>query len=237
MRTWLYHIATNACLDELERRPRRPEPRVDPYPADRLLELADPVADPAARYARQEGLALALLTAIQRLPGRQRAVLILRDVLGWTAAETAELLDTTVAGANSALQRARATLEDVVPSPRASPPPGAERELLRRYVAAWEASDMEALVSLLREDAVLSMPPQPAICGAVAIGRFFAGVEGRVTLQASAVAAAGGSAAVLLRERDGRPHRLLVLETDDDGARLAAVHAYREPAVLSAFSG
>ena len=134
--TWLYRIATNACLDEIERRPRRPEP-VDPYP-DELLESAEgPVADPAARYAMREGVELAFLTAIQRLPGRQRAILILRDVLGWTGAEVAELLDSTVAAVNSGLQRARATIDAELPasSPTAAAP--SQRKLLAWYVDAW----------------------------------------------------------------------------------------------------
>ena len=99
VKTWLYRIATNACLDELDRRPRRPA-LVEPFPDDRITE---PIADPAARYAQREGMELAFLAAIQQLPGRQRAVLILRDVLGWTAPEAAGLLDTTVAAVNSAL--------------------------------------------------------------------------------------------------------------------------------------
>src|SRR5262245_60518702 len=107
MHTWLYRIATNACLDELERRPRRPEPVVDPYPDVRL----PPDAGPGARYLQRERMEIAFLTAIQRLPGRQRAVLILRDLLGWSADETASLLETTSAAVNSALQRARATIE------------------------------------------------------------------------------------------------------------------------------
>src|SRR5262249_10619308 len=106
--TWLYRIATNACLDELERRPRRPGP-VDPFPDRPSSEPASPTYDPAARYAIREGLELALLRAIQNLPGRQRAVLIFRDVLGWTAPEVAEVLESTVASVNSALQRSRAT--------------------------------------------------------------------------------------------------------------------------------
>jgi RNA polymerase sigma-70 factor (ECF subfamily) len=124
--TWLYRIATNACLDELERRPRRPEP-VQPFPDARIEEAASPVYDPAARYALREGMELALLAAIQQLPGRQRAVLILRDVLGWTAPEVAELLDSTVAAVNSALQRARATIDRELPpaSPRRPPRPSA----------------------------------------------------------------------------------------------------------------
>src|SRR5579872_572231 len=112
--TWLYRIATNACLDELERRPRRPEP-VDPFPDRPLGEPASPTYDPAARYALREGMELALLRAIQQLPGRQRAVLIFRDVLGWSAAEVAEVLNGTVASVNSALQRARATIDQHLP--------------------------------------------------------------------------------------------------------------------------
>src|SRR6476659_1095284 len=106
--TWLYRIATNACLDELEKRPRR---AVEPYPDSRLEDADTSIADPAARYALHEGMELAFLTAIQRLPGRHRAILILRDVLGWSPVEAADLLGTSVAGANSALQRARATLD------------------------------------------------------------------------------------------------------------------------------
>src|SRR3954463_11870144 len=136
--TWLYRIATNACLDELEKRPRR---TVEPYPDERLQDADTSIADPAARYALHEGMELAFLTAIQRLPGRQRAVLILRDVLGWTGAEVAELLESTVAAVNSALQRARATIDQVLPARSAAPPPGTQRELLRRYVDAWERAD------------------------------------------------------------------------------------------------
>ena len=114
--TWLYRIATNACLDELERRPRRPEP-IDPFPDRPSDETTPPTYDPAARYAIREGMELALLRAIQELPGRQRAVLIFRDVLGWTAPEVAELLESTVASVNSALQRARATIDRYLPEP------------------------------------------------------------------------------------------------------------------------
>ena len=126
--TWLYRIATNACLDELEKRPRR---IVEPYPDSRLEDADTSIADPAARYALREGMELAFLTAIQRLPGRQRAVLILRDVLGWTGAETAELLETTVTAVNSALQRARATIEAEAPARAVAPGRRTQRELLR----------------------------------------------------------------------------------------------------------
>src|ERR671935_401194 len=114
LQTWLYRIATNACLDELERRPRRPMP-LDPFPDQPSEEATAPIYDPAARYAIREGMELALLRAIQQLPGRQRAVLIFRDVLGWTAPEVADLLESTVASVSSALQRARATIDQQLP--------------------------------------------------------------------------------------------------------------------------
>ncbi len=218
IQTWLYRIATNACLDELERRPRRPEPVVDPYPDDRL-----PAEDPAARYAQREGMEVAFLTAIQRLPGRQRAVLILRDVLGWTGAEVADLLDSTGAAVNSALQRARATIEH---ESRAVAPGATQRDLLRRYVDAWETADIDGLVALLREDAVLSMPPEPSIQGAAEIGAFF---RTRHPGGPPSATWANGRPAVLLRG-----HRLLVLDVSD-GA-IATIHAYADPAVLAAFA-
>src|ERR671934_728721 len=170
--TWLYRIATNACLDELKRRPRRPE-LIDPFPDRPVGEAEAPLYDPEARYALREGMELALVRAIQQLPGRQRPILIFRDVLGWSAPEVAELLDSTVASVNSALQRARATIEQHLPE---TTPPAAdpdERELLSRYVDAFERDDVDGLVALLREDSVLRMPPQPSVIGAEAIARFF----------------------------------------------------------------
>src|SRR5919199_1287647 len=172
IQTWLYRIATNACLDELERRPRRPEP-VDPFPERPTDDTAAPTYDPAARYAVREGVELALLQAIQQLPPRQRAVLIFRDVLGWTAPEVAQLLESTVASINSALQRARGTIDQHLTEASPPAPSPGERELLGRYVDAFERDDIDALVSLLREDAMLKMPPRPAVIGAVEIARFF----------------------------------------------------------------
>src|SRR5205807_9251159 len=133
----------------LQRRPRRPE-LIDPFPDRPVGEAEAPVYDPAARYAISEGMELALVRAIQQLPGRQRAVLIFRDVLGWTAPEVAELLESTVASVNSALQRARGTIEQELPGDmtRAKVDP-TERELLNRYVAAFEHADMDGLVALL----------------------------------------------------------------------------------------
>jgi RNA polymerase sigma-70 factor (ECF subfamily) len=219
--TWLYRIATNACLDELERRPRRAEP-VQPFPDDRLEQAASPVVDPAARYALREGMELAFLTAIQQLPGRQRAVLILRDVLGWTAPEVAELLDSTVAAVNSALQRARATIDGVLPAADPVPAAAAERDLLRRYVDAWERVDIDGLVGLLREDAVMRMPPQPAVHGPAAIARFFREVPagGDIGRIAVAPTRANGRPAVAMHERtdDGKlvPHGIMLLEVSGD---------------------
>ncbi|HWI75116.1 MAG TPA: sigma-70 family RNA polymerase sigma factor, partial [Baekduia sp.] len=222
--TWLYRIATNACLDEIERRPRRAEPLVEPYPDDRLAEAGTPVADPAARYALREGMELALLTAIQRLPGRQRAVLILRDVLGWSGPEVAELLETSVAAVNGALQRARATIDGAVPASSArSVRREADRELLRKYVDAWERQDFGALVALLREDAVLSMPPRAAVVGAVEIAAFFGSHCGGASRLRATAGSANGRPAVLLHDPDGAPHRLLVLESDADGLAFAHI--------------
>ena len=236
VQTWLYRIATNACLDELDRRPRRAEPVVDPYPDERLADAVAPVVDPAARYAQREGIELAFLTAIQRLPGRQRAVLILRDVLGWSAAEIAELLASSRPAVNSALQRARATIDLQLPARSAFPGRSAERELLLRYMDAWERTDIDGLVALMREDAMLSMPPQPAITGARAIGAFFADVRSRRELTARA-ALANGLPALALQERsaDGalHPHRLLVLEVE--GERVVRLHAHGDRDVLAAF--
>jgi RNA polymerase sigma-70 factor, ECF subfamily len=216
--TWLYRIATNACLDELERRPRRPVP-VDPYPDDRLAAAETPIVDPAARYAAREGVELAFLTAIQRLPGRQRAILVLRDVLGWTAPEVAELLESTVAAVNSGLQRARATIDAELPasSPTAAAP--SQRALLAEYVEAWERADIDGLVSLLREDAVLRMPPGRAIVGAPAIGEFFesAPCGGPDATTATPTWANGRPAVIMQRPLDdggAEPYVVLVFEVD-----------------------
>jgi RNA polymerase sigma-70 factor, ECF subfamily len=236
--TWLYRIATNACLDELEGRPRRLEP-VQPYPDDRLEQADAPVVDPAARYAQREGMELAFLTAIQQLPGRQRAVLILRDVLGWTAPEAAELLDSTVAAVNSALQRARATIDRELPATEPVPDAAAERDLLRRYVDAWQRVDIDGLVELLREDAVMRMPPRPAVRGPAAIGRFFReeAAGGDISRVLVAPTRANGRPALTMRERtDGGalvPHGIMVLEVA--GGAIAALDAFIDPKLPSAF--
>jgi RNA polymerase sigma-70 factor (ECF subfamily) len=165
MRSWLYRIATNVCLDMLQGRERRARP-MDLGPAgEPIVEnlrtpdvpWLQPLPDPADEAVEKETIKLALVGALQHLPPKQRAVLILCEVLRWQASEVAELLDTSVASVNSALQRARATL-DTVEAP-SSTPEDVDPELLARYVAAFEAYDMEALTSLIHEDATQSMPP------------------------------------------------------------------------------
>jgi RNA polymerase sigma-70 factor, ECF subfamily len=235
--TWLYRIATNACLDELERRPRRPEP-VDPFPDRGPRETASPTYDPVARYAIREGMELALLRAIQELPGRQRAVLIFRDVLGWTAPEVAEVLESTIASVNSALQRARGAIERHLPEtvrPAADP---AERELLNRYVAAFEHADMDGLVALLREDATLRMPPQPTLVGALQIAKFFHETAGGdLTRIRHRPVWANGRPAVTIEMRGENdiwvPHGVSVLEVED--RHIVGIEAFLDPTLLPRF--
>jgi RNA polymerase sigma-70 factor, ECF subfamily len=178
LRTWLYRIATNVCLDMLRGRERRARP-MDLGPAREPIKanlstlpettwiqpvpdsLVVPKEDPAEVTVARETIRLAFVAALQQLPAKQRAVLILCEVLRWKASEVAELLDTTVASVNSALQRARATLEaaNVTAADTPEAVEGEDAELLARYVAAFEAYDMEALATLIREDATQSMPP------------------------------------------------------------------------------
>jgi RNA polymerase sigma-70 factor, ECF subfamily len=179
LRTWLYRIATNVCFDMLDGRRRRARP-MDLGPAtDAGAALGEPLpevtwiqpipdarvssenADPADAAVSRESIRLAFVAALQHLPPRQRAVLILREVLQWRAAEVAKLLDTSVASVNSALQRARATLEGKEAQPSDPPQPldDEQRELLARYVDAFERYDMDSLTALLHEEATWSMPP------------------------------------------------------------------------------
>ncbi len=171
-RAWLYRIATNACLDHLERHPRHPGGNgevtwLQAFP-DRLLDEAAPAdAEPDAAVVARETIELAFLVAVQHLPPRQRAVLMLRDVLGWPAAESAAVLEASVASVNSALQRARATLREHLPRQRSEwSPPGPtdeERSVLQRFMEACERADLTVLADLMREDAVFSMPPEPDV--------------------------------------------------------------------------
>jgi RNA polymerase sigma-70 factor (TIGR02960 family) len=169
-RAWLYRIATNACLDALARRPRRPQggevPWLQPYPDELLEGIAEPGAEPDAAVVDKETIELAFMVAVQHLPPRPRAVLILRDVLGWSAKETAALLETSVAAVNSALQRARAALKEHLPERRtewSAEATAAERALVERYMEATDRADAAGVAALMREDATFSMPPQPGV--------------------------------------------------------------------------
>jgi len=249
LRTWLYRVATSVCLDAADRLARRTlppeagpdvaEPRwLEPWPG----EPPDAAPGPEARYDARESVALAFLTALQRLPPRQRAVLLLRDVLGWEASACAELFGHSVAAVNSALQRARETLAREASPRRVPTDDDALRALLRRYVQAWETADVKGLVALLHEDAVLSMPPLPGwYRGPEAIAASLeqmvlppeaAGHFRLVAVQAS------GAPAFAMYEREAGSGRFLaravhVLELD--GGRLAAITAFMEPGLFPAF--
>jgi RNA polymerase sigma-70 factor (ECF subfamily) len=203
LRTWLYKIATNKCLDArraASRRPARewdvpdvepPEPTrlgevtwLEPYPDALFEEVADAPLGPEACYAQAESVSLAFVTALQVLPPRQVAVLILRDVLGFHAGEVAGMLDSTVESVNSALKRARATLQGrQPPAGGCQPPPAtgspAEDAIVAKFVRAWESADVDALVALLTDDVFMSMPPLPfEYQGQDLVARFCAGLFG-----------------------------------------------------------
>src|SRR6202163_4236667 len=201
IRTWLYRIATNRCLNALRsanRRPAKewdipgiepPEPTrlgevvwLEPYP-DTLLEGAINVPlGPAARYEQSEAISLAFVTALQVLPARQRAVLILREVLGYNANEVADMLDSTVDSVNSALTRARASLQDRLPprgehEPPSAPDSPAEQALVAKFVRAYQSGDVDALVALITADVCVTMPPIPLeYKGRDVVARFYASV-------------------------------------------------------------
>jgi RNA polymerase sigma-70 factor (TIGR02960 family) len=201
LRSWLYRIATNRCLNALRDRKRRPqevpsmveppEPSrrvepiwLEPYP-DVLLEgLADTAPGPEARYETRESVGLAFMAALQHLPPRQRAALVLRDVLGFHTVEVAEMLESSEASVKGALQRARATIDERVPpgARERAPLPRSmhERELVSRFAAAVERGDTQTIVSMLTEDAWLTMPPEPyEYQGGQAIARFLRDREAR----------------------------------------------------------
>ncbi len=225
VRSWLYRIATNVCLDMIGSRERRArpmdlgaagEPVIENLRTPEVPWLLPTPTDPAEAAESRESIKLAFVAALQQLPPRQRAVLILCEVLRWQASEAAELLDTTVASVNSALQRARAAV--VVPGSAAEL--GAEdRALLERYVAAFETYDMDALTSLLREDAIQSMPPYDLwLEGRDDIFTWWLGPG--IGCKGSTVVPAGfanGSPAYGQYKADGSPWALQVIELRDGG--------------------
>jgi RNA polymerase sigma-70 factor (TIGR02960 family) len=245
IRTWLYRIATNRCLDVLrstKRRPAKewdistldpPEPTrlgeitwLEPYPDTRLENAANAPLGPEARYEQIEAISLAFVTALQVLPARQRAVLILREVLGYHANEVAEILDSSVESVNSALKRARATLQRRLP-PRAEdeppPPPEspAEQALVAKFVRAYESGDVDELVALLTADVSVSMPPVPLeYQGRDIVAGFYASVFGKGPMYHLVPTRANGQLAfgAYLRSPSGARHGagLLVLTLAGD---------------------
>jgi RNA polymerase sigma-70 factor (ECF subfamily) len=268
LRSWLYRIATNVCFDALSARKRRERPMglggpqapeaenlgqvlpeetwVEPVPDDRVLPRE---GDPAQVAVGRESIRLAFVAALQYLPPKQRAVLLLREVLRWQASEVAELLDTSVASVNSALQRARATMaarahwdssgltpdDDVAPAPVASNEGLGEEEkqLLERYLDAFERYDMDALVAILHEDATLSMPPYPLwMRGTAHIVTWMTGpgyeCEGSRMVPVS-VNGTFGFGQYRRSARGGHePWALQVIETD--GERVTAINAFLDTA-------
>ncbi|MFI9050091.1 sigma-70 family RNA polymerase sigma factor [Streptomyces sp. NPDC053427] len=244
LRSWLYRIATNVCLDLLKGSRRRARPMdlaspssvdtpvgnglpeatwIGPVPDGRVLAQ---VVDPAEAAVARESIRLAFISALQRLAPRQRAVLILREVLSWSASEVAELLGSSVAAVNSALQRARATLAaDQGEDPAAQPLDDEQRALLNRYVDAFERFDMDALTALLHEDSTLSMPPYELwLRGRADIVRWMlgpgCGCEGSHLVPLTA----NGRPAFGQYRADGRPWAIQVIETAD--GRITGLHSF-----------
>jgi RNA polymerase sigma-70 factor (TIGR02960 family) len=275
LRTWLYRVATSRCLDALRsarRRPRAataagapgseddpamaglmpPEPTrlgevlwLEPYPDDLLTGVADTAPGPDARYESAESISLAFITALQLLPARQRAALILRDVLGFRASETAQLLGTTEESVTSALKRARAALERYQPTAkRRDPPPphsAAERTLVRRLTAAFETGDVADVVALLTDDAWFTMPPLPLeYQGRELAGAFLAATALRPGWTASLAEApvrANGPPAVGLyvaSQETGQSHTVGLLVLTLSGDRISAMTRF-DASVLPRF--
>ncbi|MGH8972022.1 MAG: sigma-70 family RNA polymerase sigma factor [Acidimicrobiia bacterium] len=259
VRSWLYRIATNVCLDMLRSRKRRalamdlgPASAADSFTGEKRPEHAwlEPVpdarvlpedGDPAELAASRETIRLAFVTALQHLPARQRAVLILREVLRWQATEVAELLDTSVASVNSALQRARATLaarQFDADGAAAEPADADQQALLARYVDAFERYDIESLVSLLHEDAVMSMPPYDFwLQGPKEMSRWLLGPGCGCRGSRMIATAANGSAAFGQYRVDPAgghsPWALQVIEIS--GGRISAWHSFLDTALFAAF--
>jgi len=259
MRTWLYRIATNSCLRALETRARRPLPSGLGAPSDDASApvtgpaldvpwlqpmpdamIAGTTADPASVAASRAGIRLAMIAALQYLPGRQRAVLILRDVLGWHAAEVAELLGTSVAAANSALQRARARMATLAPAEEDIGEPGEPglRDVLERYATAWETADVGALTKLLRADAVMEMPPLLTwFAGRSVIGEFLARIvlprPGEFRMLPVAANGQPGFAAYVREDDRYQAHAIQVLTAG--GGRISRIVSFNDAALFPAF--
>jgi RNA polymerase sigma-70 factor (TIGR02960 family) len=263
MRTWLYRIATNRCLNALRDAGRRPPPSLDlpfdapeptrvaeptwvePYPDVLLESILDASPGPDARYETRETVELAFITALQRLPPRQRASLVLRDVLGFHATEVAEMLDSSVDSVKAALKRARTTLEEAMPpTDRDHAPvpnsPG-ERELVRRFADAFQADDINGIVTLLTEDAWLTMPPitleyqgRSLIASFLRENAIWRSGQGyRLVPTRANTQPAFGCYRTDARAPIANPTGLVVLTLDDD--RIAAVTLFMDPSIPSRF--
>ena len=244
LRNWLYRIATNVCLTMLA---RRPEERSTAPLTGEVTWLEPYPVDPQLHYEMREAMQLAFVAAIQYLPPRQRAVLLLRDVLGWSAAETAEALNLSVASANSALQRARETLkkrrEDAASVVSTPVKDAQQRSLLERYVRSWERLDINAFVALLKEDALFSMPPRSErYVGRDAIRRFLPTAFERSGYDAFKLVPtqANGQPAFGLYGNDSREaepiweaHAIQVLTLDEFG--IAAVTLFHDTRLFELF--
>jgi RNA polymerase sigma-70 factor (ECF subfamily) len=257
LRSWLYRIATNACLDMLNGRQRRARPMdltpaatpsttlvtrpeniwLEPVPDTLVLDSSD---DPAELAVEKESIRLAFVAALQHLPPRQRAVLILREVLRWQASEVAELLETSVVSVNSALQRARATLaeSDVAATEISAPMDEEQQALLARYVEAFEQYDIDSLVTLLHEDATMSMPPfELWLQGPQDVHAWFfgqgAGCRGSRLLPVSA----NGQPSFAHYHPDGaggfRPWAIQVIEISD--GRITAINCFLDTKLFALF--
>jgi RNA polymerase sigma-70 factor, ECF subfamily len=254
LRTWLYRIATTACLRALENRARRvlpaglgdgsDDPDTDVHADAGGYHWLEPLPDtftPESAVTARQSVRLAIATALQELPARQRAVLILRDVVQFSAAEVAELLETTPAAVNSALQRARAHLADVAPDEDdvSEPDDARSRELLDRYCAAFENADLAALTELLQTDVRLEMPPLPVwFTGRDAVTRFLARVAFTEPGNIAFVPTAANSQPAVAEYRrtpDGvmRAHSIHVITTGETG--IAGLTVFLDPTLFSAF--
>jgi RNA polymerase sigma-70 factor, ECF subfamily len=253
LRVWLYRIATSACLTALEHRSRRVLPSglgmpgtdpdgplaVAPPGIEWVQPLPDALGDPAAIVAVRGSVRLALIAALQHLSAKQRAVLILRDVLAWRAAEVADLLGTTTAAVNSSLQRARVQLERVAPAEDAlaEPAEAGHRALLDQYMSAFENTDIDALLRLLREDVELEMPPIPTwFAGRAAVVRFVAAIFAGPPTRMVRTAANGQPAVAAYRcGSDGvyRSHAVQVLTVTSTG--ISRIVSFNDPGLFTAF--
>lgn len=261
--TWLYRIATHVCLRLIAQRPRRITSADHAPPLQATAELGEPVAgpvwleplpdaewaatspeDPAAALQRREHVALAFVAALQHLPGTQRAVLLLREVLEYSAAEAAELLGTSVASVNSALQRAQATVKLRMPAAQLlqTPPPAAPglEDLLARFVVAWERRDIAAMAGLLAEDARFTMPPLPSwFSGREFTLRFFAERVFQTPWRLQPLHGNGqpGFACFLQQAGDDRfrPGGVVLLRLQQGGPLIESIDSFIDPAVCRRF--